>query len=184
MEAIGFDAAALTTLQSECTASLPYVAQLESINQRENNIALIKATLEHLQSNISEAENRLAEVKLKGIQAETERDVYAKAFEEHVQVLSAITALDPWVEKEKMIPVAEERNATALNRVLELSAEIISIDDEIAERQTEADKEILAMAGIEETQAIVNRLETEVNAINSMVKVQICGKYSEAKPKK
>lgn len=69
-----------------------------------------------------------------------------------------------------MLPVAEERNATALNRVLELTAEITGIDDEIAERQAEADKEILAMAGMEEAQAIVNGLDTEVNAINSMVK--------------
>lgn len=170
MNAIGFDAAALTLLQSECAALLPYVSQLEAINQRESNIALIKADLEHLQSNISQAENRLAEVKLKGTQAETERDVYAKAFEEHVQVLSAITALDPWVEKEKMLPVAAERNATALNRVLELSAELTNIDDEIAERQAEADKEILAMAGMEEALAIVNGLEVEVNEINSVVK--------------
>lgn len=170
MDAIGYDAAALTVLQNECATLLPYVAQLEKINQRENNLALIKAALEHLKSNISEAENRLAEVKLKGTQAETERDIYAKAFEEHVHVLSAITALDPWVEKEKMLPVAEERNATALNRVLELTAEITGIDDEISERQAEADKEILAMAGMEEAQAIVNGLDTEVNAINSMVK--------------
>ena len=106
-------------------------------------MSLIKAKIEHLKSDISKEENRLAEVKLKGTQAEAERDIYAKAFEEHVQVLSAITALDPWVEKEKMIPVAEERNATALNRILELSAEIINIDNEIAERQADADKEIL-----------------------------------------
>lgn len=170
MNAIGFDAAALTLLQSECAALLPYVSQLETISQRERKIALIKADLEHLKSNISQAENRLAEVKLKGTQAETERDVYSKAFEEHVQVLSAITALDPWVEKEKMLPVAEERNATALNRVMELSAEIINIDDEISERQAEADKEILSMAGMEEALAIVNGLEAEVNAINSAVK--------------
>lgn len=170
MDAIGYDAAALTVLQNECATLLPYVAQLEKINQRENNLALIKAALKHLKSNISEAENRLAEVKLKGTQAETERDIYAKAFEEHVHVLSAITALDPWVEKEKMLPVAEERNATALNRVLELTAEITGINDEISERQAEADKEILAMAGMEEAQAIVNGLDTEVNAINSMVK--------------
>ena len=84
--------------------------------------------------------------------------------------MSAITVLDPWVEKEKMIPVAEERNMTALNRVLELTTELVGIDDEIRERQAEADKEILAMAGIEEVQAVVNGLETEVNAINSMVR--------------
>lgn len=170
MKAVEFDAATLTLLQSECATLLPYVSQLEAINQRGNRIALIEADLKHLQSNISEAENRLAEVKLKGTQAETERDIYAKAFEEHVQVLSSITALDPWVEKEKQLPVAEERNSTALNRVLELTTELMSIDTEIAERQAEADKEILAMSGIEEVQAVVNGLETEVNAINSMVK--------------
>lgn len=167
---VEFDAAALALLQSECAVLMPYVSQLEAINQRENRIALIEADLKHLQSNISEAENRLAEVKLKGVQAETERDIYAKAFEEHVQVLSSITALDPWVEKEKQLPVAEERNSTALNRVLELTAELLAIDTEIAERQAEADKEILAMSGIEEVQAVVNGLELEVNAINSVIK--------------
>lgn len=170
MQAVEFDAATLTLLQSECAALLPYVSQLEAINQRQSRIALIEADLKHLQSNISEAEKRLAEVKLKGAQAETERDLYAKAFEEHVQVLSSITALDPWVEKEKQLPVAEERSNTALNRVLELTTDLLAIDTEIAERQAEADKEIIAMSGIEEVQAVVNDLETEVNAINSMVR--------------
>lgn len=170
MQAVEFDATALTVLQTECASLLPYVSKLEEINQRESKIALIEADLEHLRSNILEAEKRLAEVKLKGAQAETERDIYSKAFEEHVQVLSSITALEPWVEKEKQIPVAEERNETALNRVLELSAELLAIDAEIAERQEEADKEILAMAGMEEAQAVVNGLEIEVNAINSVVK--------------
>lgn len=170
MQAVEFDAATLTLLQSECAALMPYVSQLEAINQRQSRIALIEADLKHLQSNIAEAEKRLAEVKLKGTQAETERDLYAKAFEEHVQVLSSITALDPWVEKEKQLPVAEERSNTALNRVLELTAELLTIDTEIAERQAEADKEILATSGIEEVQAVVNGLETEVNAINSMVR--------------
>lgn len=170
MEAVGFDLTALSVLQSECATLLPYVSQVEAISQRESQLSLIKAKIEHLKSDISKEENRLAEVRLKGTQAETEQRIYAKAFEEHVNVMSAITALDPWVEKEKMIPVAEERNATALNRVLELTAELASIDDEIRERQEEADKEILAMEGIEEAQEVVNGLETEVNAINSMVR--------------
>ncbi len=170
MQAVEFDAATLTFLQSECAALLPYVSQLEAINQRHSRIALIEADLKHLQSNIAEAEKRFAEVKLKGTQAETERDLYAKAFEEHVKVLSSITALDIWVEKEKQLPVVEERSITALNRVLELTADLLAIDTEIAEKQAEADKEILAMSDIEEVQAVVNGLEMEVNAINRMVR--------------
>lgn len=170
MNAIGFDAVALTLLQSECVTLLPYVSQLEAINQRESKIALIKADLEHLQSNISQAENRLAEVKLKGTQVETERDIYSKAFEEHVQVLSAITALDPWVEKEKMLPVAEERNATALTRISELTVELMNINTEIAEKKAEADKEVLAMSGMEELTGIVTKMNADVEAFNSLVK--------------
>ena len=175
MQAVEFDMTTLTLLQSECAALSPYVSQLEVINQRQSHIALIEADLKHLQSNIAEAEKRLADVKLKGTQAETERDLYAIAFEEHMKVVSSIASLDVWVEKEKQLPVAEERNSTARNRILELTAELLSMDTEIAERQAEADKEILAMSGIEEIQAIVNGLETEVNAINSMVREkQMC----------
>lgn len=170
VQKIGFDAAMLTELQNECTVLRPYVTKLEEIKERKSKSALLEADLKHLQSNIVEAEKRLTEAQIKGMQAESERDIYVKAFEEHVHVLSSITALDPWVEKEKLIPVAEERSSTARNRVLELTAELAGINAEIAERQTEADQELLAMAGMEETQAIVNGLETEVNAISSMVK--------------
>lgn len=167
---IGFDATELAVIQSECANLKPYVAQLEAINQRKNNIALLEADLKHLQSNILEAEKRLEEVKLKCIEAEKERDQYAKSFEEHALVQSSIVTLKPWLEKEKQLPVAEERKTTAMSRMLELSTEISNIDTEIAEKQAEADAEILAMSGIEELQAIVNGLETEVNAINTAVK--------------
>ena len=170
MQAVGFDVATLTLLQSECAALLPYVSQLEAINQRQNRIALIKADLKHLQSNIFESEKRLAEVKLKCTQAEIERDLYAAAFEEHVKVVDLINALNIWVEKEKQLPVAEERSNTALNRVVELSEELLNLDVEIVERQAEADKENLTISNIEEMQTIVNNLEIEVNAINSMAR--------------
>lgn len=172
LEDIGFDAVRLSVIQSECASLKPYVAQLESISQRESKIALLEADLKHLQSNILEAEKRLAEVKLKGTEAERERDRYAKSFEEHALVQSSIFSLKPWLEKEKQLPVAEERKATAMSRLLELSTEISNIDTEISEKQAEADKEILAMSGMEELQGIVNRLETEVNAINATVREQ------------
>ena len=68
------------------------------------------------------------------------------------------------------MPVAEERNATATNRVLELTAELMNIDTEIAEKQAEADKEILAMSGMEELTEIVAKMNADVDAFNSLVK--------------
>lgn len=165
-----FDTGTVADISKKVIELKPYVSRLEAIHQRESKIALLEADIKHLQSNILEAEKRLATVKLKGIEAEKECDQYAKAFEEHGQVLSSITILKPWLEKEKQLPVAEERKNTALNRLLELTEEISSIDLEISEKRSDVAKESLAINGIEDLTAIVNGLETEVNAINSLVK--------------
>lgn len=170
MQEIGYDAAALSALQSECTALFPYVGQLEDISQRESRVALLEAGISHLKSNMAEAEKRLAEAKLKAKEAELERDRYANAFEEHGKVLSSITLLEPWLEREKQLPVAEERKTTAEGRVMELTEELEQMDAEIAEKQAEADKEILVMSGMEELAGIVAGLNAEADAISALVR--------------
>ncbi len=148
----------------------PYVSQMEVLNQRENKIALIQLNLANLQSNILEAEKRLTVVKLKATEMEQERDKYEKAFKEYAIIQNSIQMLKPWLEKEKQLPLAEERKTTAINRVLELTVELTNINMEIAEKQAEADKEIFAISGMEKLQTIVNDLETEVNVISTMLK--------------
>lgn len=170
MDAIEFDAEAFSTLQKECAELLPYVSQSEAIKQREGKIALLEADIKHLQSNILKAEKRLSEAKTEGMVAEKERDLYADAFSIHAKVQSEIAALEPWLEKEKQLPVAEERNLTAKNRVLELTEELLNLDTDIAEKQTEADKEILAMSGMEELAGVVAKMNADVEALNSLVK--------------
>lgn len=165
-----FDVGKVEAISRRIAELTPYVAKLETINQREGKIALLETDLKHLQSNISEAEKRLAEVKLKGTEAEQERDRYAKAFAEHVDTLNQITSLTPWLEKEKQLPVAEERKATAMSRVLELADELAGITVEIGEKQAEADKEMLTMNGMEELTGIVAGMNAEVDAINALVR--------------
>lgn len=172
IKAANFDENALSELTKTIEQLKPYAAKLEELNQRESKIALVKAKIENLQSNILEAQKRLATVKLKATEAEQECDRYAQSHEEYSQVQTAILLLKPWIEKEKQIPVAEERKTTATTRILELAVEVTNIDTEIAEKQAEAEKESLATNGVEELQAIVNGLETEVNGIASIVKNQ------------
>lgn len=162
--------AKVAELRQKCAELRPYVDKLAELNQRESKIALIKAELENLQSNILEAEKRLATVKIKGTEAEQERDKYAKSFEEHALVKNSIITLKPWLDKEKQLAVAEERKATAAGRLLELVGELESIDAEIVEKQAEADKEILVMSGMEELTGIVARMNADVDAINSLVR--------------
>lgn len=169
-EDVGYDANLLTEYSQKVKLLADAPTQLKMLEERTNEIALITASIEHLQSNISEAKKRLAEVKLKGIETEKERDRYAKAFEEHTIVSREIISLEPWLEKEKQLPVAEERNLTAKNRVLELTEELLNIDTEIAEKQAEAEKEVLAMSGMEELIGIVTKMNADVDALNSLVK--------------
>ena len=165
-----FDAGNVAAVSKRIAELKPYVAKLEAINQRESKIALLKADIQHLQSNILGAEKRLAEAKSKAIETEQERDRYAKVSEEHEQVLSAIAALVPWLEKEKQLPVAEERKITATGRMLELVAEIDNINMEIADKQVEAEKEAMVMCGMEELARTVTSLDEDIVAINSLIK--------------
>jgi len=170
LAAMVFDIGSVATISRRVSELKPYVSELEKLNQRESQIAVIRAQLDNLQSNILEAKKRLDTVKLKAAEVEQERDRYAQAFTEHGHVQQAIQTLSPWLEKEKLLPVAEERKNTAMNRLVELAEELSNIGLEIAEKQAEADKESLAVNDIGQVWALVNGLDTEVNAINSTVK--------------
>ncbi len=172
MHALGFDAAALTVLQTECAALFPYASQLETIKQRESKIVLLKADIENLRVNMLEVETRLAAVRQRADAAAQERDGYAKSFEEHTEVESFILMLKPWLEKEKQLSVEEVRRTGALDRVSELSAEIEDLDREIAEKQTEIGKEEVAMCGIEELTGAVAKMNAEVDAVSALVREQ------------
>lgn len=170
LAAMPFEAGKVLGVSQKIAVLKPYAVQLEVINQREGKIALIESDLKHLQSNLADAEKRASEVKVKASEAEQERDRYAEAFEKHAQILNSIDILKPWLEKEKQIPVAEERKTTAMARILELATEMAEIDVQIAEKQADADKEILAMSGIEELAGKVARMNAEVDAVNALVK--------------
>lgn len=170
VQEVGYDEGLLKEYQSMVSELSGAPAALKKLEERGGQIALIKAKLDNLQSNILEAEKRLATVKLKAIEAEQERDKYAGSFAEHEEVQRLILFLKPWLEKEKQLPVAEERKNTAAGRLLELAEEISGIETEISEKRQEADKESLAMEGIDSLSAVVAGLNVDVDAINAVVK--------------
>lgn len=170
LDVMKFEQDAIDTISNEIARLKPYVAQLDVLNQREGRISLIKTRLENLQSNILEAEKRLSTVKLQASDAAQERDRYEKSFKEHEAVQKNILMLKPWLEKEKQLPLAKERKVTALCRMEELTAELLNIDMEINEKQSDVAKEMLAMGGIESLTDIVARMNAEVESLNAVVK--------------
>lgn len=170
IEKVGFDGAKMEVCQRRVAELANAPAELKKLEERGSRIALIKAGLDNLQSNIQEAQKRLATAKLKAIETENERDRYARYFEEHSLVQAAMESLKPWLEKEKQLPVAEERKTTAMVRVQELALEMAGIDAEIAEKEAEAARESLSMAGLEELAGIVAVQDAEVASISEKVK--------------
>ncbi len=170
VEAVGYDGAKLDGYFAKVTELADAPDQLKKLEERTNQIALISASIEHIQSNISDREKRLATVKLKGTEAEQERDKYRTAFEEHTAVQSSLQLLKPWLEREKQLPVAEERLFTAMGRFNELVDEISGIDKEIAEKRADIAGEEKAMVGIEQLAGIVAGLDADVDAINALVR--------------
>lgn len=167
---MGFDSGEVEEISRKVSDLKPYVDQLEIITQRERQIALLEADIRYTQSNILAAEKRLTEARLKGAEAQQECDQYAKAFEEHTKVLSMISALEPWLEKERQLPVAEERNLTAQSRIRELTADLVAIDIDISEKQAEADRELFAVNGMEELTRTVAQISANIDVINELIK--------------
>ena len=167
---VGYDESLMQEYSTKVMELANAPQALRNLEARESQIGLISASIEHIQSNISDCENRLATVKLKATEAETVRDRYRTSFEEHSIVSANILALKPWLEKEKLLPVAEERKTTAMSRFLELSDEMLSIDNEIAEKNADAAKEQEAMNGIDQLTGMVAALNMEIDRLNTTIK--------------
>lgn len=167
---VGYDEKLLTEYTAKVKEFSDAPKQLKKLEERTNQIALISASIEHIQSNISDCEKRLATVKLKASTAAQERDKYKKAFEEHAIVQSSIQMLKPWLDREKQLPVAEERKSTAMSRFLELADEITGIYNEISEKKADIEKEEKAMEGIEELTAAVTSMNVDIDRINSEIR--------------
>lgn len=167
---VGHNAEVLEGLSRKVAELKTYRERLEEISRREARIPALEADLTHLQLNIQEASKRLSEVKLKGMEAKKERDRYQKAFEGHIAVTDMIKALSPWLEKERQIPVEEERRKTAFSRIAELEEELLHVRSDIENKTAEMVKEAEAMHDEDKLKAAVDKADKEVETYNILVK--------------
>lgn len=168
--AVGYDQRLLSEYSEKVRLLAAAPEHLKALEERSNKIALVSASITHIQDSILDCEKRLDTVRLKANTVDQERAEYAQAFEEHTIISKNIISLKPWLEKEKQLPVAEERNTTALNRIVELTTELEKINAEIIEKQAEADKELLAIIGMDELDKTVSRMSADIEALNSLVR--------------
>ena len=155
----------LVQLQIECDALKIYDNRLKSMQEFETQIALIRASIENLQSNIGKAEERLATLKLKAQTLEIEKAKYQGCYVQHERVLSDMESLKIWLEKEKEIPVAKERKGTAEKRLFELAEELAGIENDIEVKQSQAQEEVNAATGAEVLEEQLLQLRADIDCL-------------------
>lgn len=168
--AIEYDPEKKARTELYCAERFPYVTKAEQVKRKAGEIALIKASIENMQSNISNIGKRLTEATTEAERAKAELDQYRGAFEENADVTREMETLVPWLEQEKQIPVIRERITNATQRFAELDLQVAEQEKELTEKQVELSQEILKATGLSEKQAEVNRLNTQLEAIDGEIK--------------
>lgn len=167
---VEFSPEALAQLRNECDALKPYADKLKSLQESETQIALIRASIENTQSNISKAEERLLTLKIKAHRLTEERDKQKENYIDHEKVVEEMRRLESWIDKENQIPVFKERRDNAIRREAELSQQLAELEYDIAEKQEQATAEAQAAAGVEELEQNVGYLQTDIEMLTQKSK--------------
>lgn len=138
-------------------AARALLSGLESSEKRYRELAVAKAELEAVQERIADLDRQMEE-KAAHItelteaieRQETQRTGMTADIAAYTQVKARITELAEYVEKEKRLPVAEERKATAQARITEMGESVAELNQEIIETGEELEAARKKTDGIED----------------------------------
>ena len=170
LNAVKYDQEKMTALQRECGELQKYEAALAQLQEEERRIALIRVSIENIQSNISKAEERLSTLKIKAQRLTEEREQHREDYFAHCRTLEEMESLKPWLVKEKELPVTKERRMNAVRRMEEMEKLLVELDAEIFEKQEQADAEMQSTMGLHELEQQSRILTQEAQILTDRVK--------------
>lgn len=163
---LDFSADKLDALRKECAELKVYDDKLRELERQEGEIALIKAQIDNAQLNISKAEKRLSELKLRALELGSEVDKHAECYRQHGEVRKQIEEMKIWIEKEGELPVIRERKVNAEKRSAELTEEIKSLETDLISKQEQVDSEKEAATGYTAADQRVKEIQGELDGLN------------------
>jgi len=167
---LGYSKEDMEKLRQECNNLKPFEGKLKALQEHESNIILIKASITNMQLNLSKAEEMLGMLKIRAQETEDERLKYQYCHIEHEHVVQEIEDLKFWVEKEKQLPVAKERKGNSEKRLLELSEEIVNLENDIRENQERAQAEMESAEGVESLEEQVRFIQADIDQLTKKSK--------------
>lgn len=167
-------------------AALDILKELELDERKYSELAVVKAELAAAEERIAdldrqaeERREKAAKLSIEIAQLETERDAMVADIKEYTTIKQRIAELAVFAEKEKTLPVAEEKKKTAEERIAELTETVRELEAERevleAERKEQQEKtvgsnELLAeyttlLTGIEEIEKAMQAQSMTLGAI-------------------
>ncbi len=159
----------VSELQAKATQLKPYVAQLDAISQRENRIALIRGSIDNLQSNIGEAEKRLSEAKIKGTEIEQEMSELKEKAELHQQTQQEISGLSVYLQNMSTFAVIKERKKNAENQRADEVMRLVEVERELEAAQKELEQTTGATMDTVAITAEISGLARQMEGITAQI---------------
>lgn len=139
--------------------------EYNSLEGQRSELKLITERAQELEKAVAEAEADAEKSRAELAEIEAKLTKVAQASEDYDKLQAEITESRQWTEKEKQLPVAREKKASAAQRVLELDTELESIEAEITEASEELEQEQSKTVGKEELQAQVDAAEEQIKTL-------------------
>ncbi len=142
---------------------------LEAFETQYRGLAASRSDAQHLEEAIADIDRQTADHQAKMTAYQTELGTLAAQLEklqtaaDRSRALKAqITEAAVWLEKERLLPVAEEKKKAATARITELTADIGDMDAELLDKMAELDREKAASTGADVAQAEVDTLDAAI----------------------
>lgn len=155
----------MTALRSSLRSLEAYEKDYTGLEAQRNELKLITERAEELekaiaitQASVEAGREELAKIEEHLTELET-------ASAEYDKLLAEIETTKIWTLKEKQLPAAREKKATAAQRILELDGEIEAVDAEIVEARSEIEEEQSKTVGLEVLQTQVGQVEEEIKVL-------------------
>jgi exonuclease SbcC len=160
-----YDPQNLNTLRAKLRALEPFEKKYSELVVAEKQIEMLEERLKELEQTVKNAQEEQAKAEQAVYEAQKKLDEKKAAIADLERIRAEIPVAAMWIEKEKQLPVAKEKKASASDRVFELTTEIEGIKDEIEECNSTLLKEKALAHDLESLTASVKEADNAIKAL-------------------
>lgn len=159
----------MTELRGNVNALEPCERQYQSLAQIKSSIQLLNDTLDDLAKQQDDHTTKKAELEQELTTINEQLDRLQTAASRHIELKKLIAEAQAWLDKERLLPVATEKQKVAEQRIEELKRDISDIESELLEKTVERDKELAAATGADIAQEEVNTIEAKTAELTTKI---------------